>query len=86
MMKSLNELQAKDFTKWVRGQVRQFGRRADIADIQFSAVEYKGQKLFSDWSSISYYMMDEDGMMELKAGRWLDICLLEDQGAYLIAR
>lgn len=101
----IRELQARDFTAWVRKQVRADGRRAEIATIRFSAVEmwlkelgieagficggeveYESQIFLSEWQNIGYYMMDESGLMELKAGRWLDICLLEDQGAYFIAR
>jgi hypothetical protein len=99
------QLQAKDFTKWVCKQALQFGRKAEIANIRFSAVEMwlkelgieagficggevniDNKILVSDWSAIGYYMMDEDGMMETKAGRWLDICKLENQEDYLIGR
>ena len=103
-MKSIEQLQTKDFTKWVRRQVRQFGRKAEIANIQYSAVEMwlkelgfedvvfisggevevDGEKFFSEWTATSYYMFNEDGMMETAAGRWLDICQLDNQEAYLI--
>jgi hypothetical protein len=104
-MATINELQAKDFSKWCRKQVRQFGRKAEICNQQYSAVEiwlkelgieagficggeveYERQRFTSDWQAIGYYMMDEEGMMETKAGRWLDICELENQEAYLIGR
>ena len=105
-MKNINQLQAKDFAKWVRKQVRQFGRNAEIASIQFSAVEMwlkelgfehvtfiaggemevNGSRLYSDWTNISYYMFDEEGLMELKASRWLEIANLERAEDYLIAK
>ncbi len=100
----IHALQAKDFTKWVRRQVRLFGRRADICNQRYSAVEIwlqelgiaagfisggevtlDGQIIVSGWQAIGYYMFD-DGTMEVKAGRWLDICQSEDQEGFLIAR
>lgn len=44
-MANINNLQAKDFAKWVRKQVRQFGRKAEVANIQYSAVEMWLQEL-----------------------------------------
>lgn len=35
----IHQLQMKDFAKWVRKQVRLFGRKADICNQQYSAVE-----------------------------------------------
>lgn len=103
-MATINELQAKDFAKWVRKQVQAFGRKGDICNQQESAVEvwlkelgieagficggeveYNCQPLSSDFQAIGYYMFDEQGMMETKAGQWLDICSLENPEAYLIA-
>lgn len=108
MMKTIEQLQVlqvKDFTKWVRKQVRQFGRKADICNQRYSAVEFWLQELGisagficggevcygtdilpSGFQTIGYYMMDEEGMMEVKAGRWLDIVALENPENFLIAR
>ena len=41
---------------------------------------------FTAWYSTTYYMFDEDGRMVIEAGKMLDIILLDDQEAYLIAR
>jgi hypothetical protein len=38
-MKSLNELQAKDFAKWLRKQQRTFGRNVQVGSIQDCPVE-----------------------------------------------
>jgi nicotinamidase-related amidase len=105
MRKTIESLTAADFAKWVRKQVRQFGRKAEICNQQYSAVEMwlrelgfvvsficggevevDGEWYVSDFQTIGYYMMDEDGMMEEKAGRWLDIVSLENLDGYLIAR
>src|SRR5579884_2641046 len=39
MRKTIESLTAADFAKWVRKQVRQFGRKAEICNQQYSAVE-----------------------------------------------
>lgn len=101
----IHELQVKDFSAWVRKQARQFGRKAEICDQRYSAVEmwlkelgidagfvaggevnYNNQFLYSDFQNIGYYMFAEDGMMEVKAGRWLEICKFDNQEDYLIGR
>lgn len=35
----INELQVKDFAKWLRKQARQYGRKAEIATVAKTAVE-----------------------------------------------
>ena len=104
----IRELQAKDFAKWLRKQVRQYGRKAVVGSIQTcpveawvkeitgteisficgGEVEIEGQdeKQYTDWTATSYYMMDEEGLMVVEAGRMLDIISLDDPEAYLIAR
>ena len=110
MKKSINDLQAKDFAKWLRKQIRENGRKAEVGSIQTCPVEawvkeilgieigficggeievYNGnerQVLYTEWTSTSYYMMDEDGQMVIEAGKMLDIIALDDPEAYLIAR
>lgn len=109
-MKNLNQLQAKDFAKWLRKQIRENGRKAEVGSIQICPVEawvkeaagiavgficggevevYSGndrQVLYTDWTSTSYYMMDEEGQMVIQAGKMLDIINLDNPEAYLIAR
>ncbi len=101
----INKLQAGDFQKWVRKQVRTNGRKTEIATIQFTAVEMwlkelgieagfiaggeveiDGQRVISEWTNIGYYMFNDDGLMELTAGRWLEIASLEQPEYLLIAR
>jgi len=44
-----------------------------------------GTLLTTEWASASYYMFREDGHMEVKAGKWLDIMTqCENPEAYLI--
>ncbi len=38
-MKSINDLQAKDFAKWLRKQVREYGRKAEVGSNQTCPVE-----------------------------------------------
>ena len=38
-MKSMNDLQAKDFARWLRKQVRLCGRHAEVGSIQTCPVE-----------------------------------------------
>src|SRR5690349_12653981 len=101
-MKALNELQAKDFAKWLRKQIRVSGHRFEVGSIQVCPVEAfvkeitgveigficggeieirgdERQVVTTDWTATSYYMMDEDGMMVIEAGKMLDIILLDDQ-------
>ena len=102
----IRELQAKDFAKWLRKQVRQYGRKAivgsiqtcpveawvkevagiDIAFICGGEIEIEGRMEYTDWTATAYYMMDEEGLMVVEAGRMLDIISLDNPEAYLIAR
>lgn len=107
----LMNLQAKDFVKWLRKQVRLFGRKAEVGNAQVCPVEAWAQELgynvsficggevevknehgvcthftTTEWTATSYYMYDEDGLMVTKAGKMLDVALLDVPEAYLIAR
>src|SRR5579859_2434409 len=104
----IRQLQAKDFTKWLRKIIREHGRRAVVGSqqrcpvevwvqdvtglhigfISGGEVEIEGQVEveYTDWTSTTYYMFDEAGNMVVEAGKMLDIILLDNQEAYLIAR
>jgi hypothetical protein len=73
-MKSINKLQAKDFTKWIAAQVRQFGPATEIASVQFSAVEMWLKELgFADVVLISGGEIEIDGSQTYST--WGDISL-----------
>jgi hypothetical protein len=58
----------------------------DITFIAGGEVQVAGQTLHTEWTSISYYMFQEDGMMVVEAGKMLDAALLEQPEAHLIAQ
>ncbi len=80
----IHQLQVKDFTKWVRKQVRAYGCRAEIANIRFSAVEMWLQELGIEAGFVCGGEVELDGQVLFSDWQAIGYYMMDEEGMMVI--